>query len=232
MKKIIVTHYESPDKTSLRTADRKYRVLTDFQNHKFEFDTKKEVEDFLRKFSQDLTDLLFLYNESYARAFMAYRVLWFYMDDVEQNEVDINHKCDVLVVSISRLFDRITHWDNGGDAFKLTKDIRGIGNELKQLWLFLVKVAMHRSQWADNYRFRLEVSMVDNFRERLESIIKQESEKPEPITYVEMLNAKEMLDHPVNLDSKFERQKFASSLTRLRKHNKKEIINHCCPVKI
>jgi hypothetical protein len=52
-------------------------------------------------------------------------------------------------------------------------------------------VAMHRSQWADNYRFRLEVSMVDNFRERLESIIKQESTKPEPITYVEMLNAKE-----------------------------------------
>ena len=54
-----------------------------------------------------MTDLLFLYNESFARAFVAYRSLWFYMDDVEQSEINVNHDCDNLIVSLTRLFDRI-----------------------------------------------------------------------------------------------------------------------------
>lgn len=223
MKKINVTNYSSPDKTSFLTKNRKYTVLTDFDRGKFEFDTKREVEDFLRKFSQDMTDLLFLYNESFSRAFVAYRSLWFYMDDVEQSDINVNHDCDGLIVSLTRLFDRIVHWDHGGDAFRLSRDMQMIGNELKTLWTLLVKVAMKRNQWADNYRYRLEVDMVDQFRERMESIITPIPEKPPVITFTEMVAAKEMLDHPVNLNSKTDREKFANSLTKLKQQSKKAI---------
>ncbi|HNQ82482.1 MAG TPA: hypothetical protein PKM34_02495 [Bacteroidales bacterium] len=225
MKKIIITHYSSPDKTSLRTADRKYRVVTGFDNHTFLFETKREVEDFLRKLSQDMTDLLFLYNESFSRAFTAYRSLWFYMDAAEQSEINVNHDCDNLTVSLTRLFDRTVHWDHGGDAWRLTQDLRLIGNELKAFWGLLVKVTAKRNQWADNYRFKLEIDMVDNFRDRMESIVQPISDKEPVVTFVEMVTAKEILDHPVNLNSDYEKKKFASSLIRLRKQTKKEVIN-------
>lgn len=225
MKKINVTHYQSPDKTSFLTANRKYSVSTDFGIGKFEFDTKREVEDFLRKFSQDMTDLLFLYNESFSRAFVAYRNLWFYMDDVEQSEIYVNHDCDGLVVSLTRLFDRIVHWDHGGDAFRLTKDMKMIGNDLKALWSLLVQVANKRNQWADNYRYKIEVTMVDQFREKMESLVTPVSEKPPVITYVEMVTAKELLNHPVNLNSKFEKDKFASSLLKLKQQSKERILS-------
>ena len=39
-----------------------------------------------------------------------------------------------------------------------------------------------------------------------------------------MVAAKEILDHPVNLNSDYEKKKFASSLIRLRKQTKNEII--------
>ena len=69
------------------------------------------------------------------------------------------------------------HWDHGGDAWRLTQDLRMIGNELKAFWGLLVRVAAKRNQWADNYRFRLEIDMVDNFRDRMESIVKPVSNK-------------------------------------------------------
>jgi hypothetical protein len=224
MKKIIITHYVSPDKTSFKTDNRKYQVTTGFDDHTFLFETKREVEDFLRKLSQDMTDLLFLYNESFARAFVAYRSLWFYMDDIEQSDINVNHDCDNLTVSLTRLFDRTVHWDHGGDAWRLTQDLRMIGNELKAFWGLLVRVAAKRNQWADNYRFRLEIDMVDNFRDRMESIVKPVSNKDPNITYVEMVAAKEILGHPVNLSSDYEKKKFASSLIRLRKQTKDEVI--------
>jgi hypothetical protein len=220
MKKIVITQYTSPDKTSSISTNRKYSVMCDFGNRTFYFDTKRELEDFLIRFSQDLTDLLFLYNESLSRAFVAYRSLWFYMDEMEKEEVFLNHECDKVIVSLTRLFDRIVHWDFGGDAYHITGDLKLIGTELQGFWSLLVLVTANRNQWADNYRFKLEVSLVDNFREKLASITTPASIKETAISYDEMTTAKELLNHPVDLRSKTERQRFASGLVRLRKQSK------------
>jgi len=74
--------------------------------------------------------------------------------------------------------------------------------------------------WADNTRFRLEIDMVDNFREKLADITTPASIKETAISYDEMTIAKELLNHPVDLRSKTERQRFASGLVRLRKQHK------------
>jgi hypothetical protein len=100
-----------------------------------------------------------------------------------------------------------------------------IGQELKKFWKLIIMVVAKRSQWADHYRYKLEVYLVDNFREKLETMITPITDKPEVITYGEMEEAKDILNLDVNLKSDYQKKKFEEGLRRLRKQGKKKVIN-------
>ena len=99
MKKVKLSRYKIPEKSSIITANRKYQVYLG-NGLNVLFTNEKEVKKFLLETNRFLTDKLFEINDYRSKLLQLYCLLWFYMVQYK------NFKFDS-----SRLINEFTHLD-------------------------------------------------------------------------------------------------------------------------
>lgn len=170
MKKITLKSYSLPDRENTYSKNHRYCVLLRMDGGMWHFDRKSEVEEFLRDRSGRLTDILFQLNESFIRALMGWRLLWFYSDNSPQ-ALDHYTRGQNLVNQIERLMDRVTHWNGQDQSVYVTRDLTLIIENLTELFSMMRTMAQIRSQWADSSRYKIENQALRDLASKLEAII-------------------------------------------------------------
>ena len=108
MKRIKLQHFTAPDKSSIYTKQRQYKVSLGNGTIKY-FTDKKSMSGFINETNIFLNEKLNQLNFIYIESFGLYRIAWFYFESHKSNSqvdlVKLNNSTDMSLVQINKAFE-------------------------------------------------------------------------------------------------------------------------------
>jgi hypothetical protein len=182
MKKIALTNYGKPDRSSVLIKRKLYSVYLG-NSETLYFQSERAAKEFLAETNRFLNRILHECNILHINTFEIYRTYWFYLDNEPVQLIVENVK------AVEKIFDTVTRRGNYANGAAMAwKDLQNILGYVSEVLAECLKVLLVKKFYADIYRVNI---LLKHGQDCLDELLNYGKDKPEEtkneVSYLELI---------------------------------------------